>query len=634
MHSIEGLFAATIIFFYAIQLFQSMSVHRVDWVEASSKQEMQEFLMAAKNSDMAELAFHGDASNFLSVTRHFLGESRGYSMKITNLPKHIFEVGVLTENMVSVEATLNASPCLVPTEHSCYESTFQGIDYVLADYGFGASSGIEKYDVLYFDLDSSGTYTSSEGPFIEDSVISIGGTYWSIGEIHNNSGNVSFWGAEQLSKIKQHVGDFEINGRQTHISARGITFSENLLLFDALIIPAELNDITPYESEIYDYLGQGGGVVRLKNITDPANISNAEKNILAISWVDYDIEGSGSGGIITRVSAKERIYLAGKYFLFSGISINTVSTNITGYFVENITNNDAAYTGRTTLGKQEYALFVTKAAASPTYNLLRIDVDQDFNFTNEVELAVGDSIIIDSNNYTVKYIIDTGRGITLRPNSGHEFRDVIEPQGKVYPESGLEKNVFMESKTKRYNITTRSIGSSVTTPVVACTTGESTMPPGEHLCGIFNAGIDYNFSITNTSIEYDKINIDFNNNGEYNNENEGPYGNGAYIAFGPEIYQAAITLDGSDVTWPLYERRHIPYGTVNYIGDGTAIWMPDNQVSDDEWSLFKAALVASGKDYFELATGAAHGMRVVSSSVFFDNKETYMPYDITIKMWY
>ncbi|MCK5139206.1 MAG: hypothetical protein KAQ85_05120, partial [Thermodesulfovibrionia bacterium] len=154
MHSIEGLFAATIIFFYAIQLFQSMSVHRVDWVEASSKQEMQEFLMAAKNSDMAELAFHGDASNFLSVTRHFLGESRGYSMKITNLPKHIFEVGVLTENMVSVEATLNASPCLVPTEHSCYESTFQGIDYVLADYGFGASSGIEKYNVLYFDLDS------------------------------------------------------------------------------------------------------------------------------------------------------------------------------------------------------------------------------------------------------------------------------------------------------------------------------------------------------------------------------------------------------------------------------------------------------------------------------------------------
>ncbi len=633
MHSIEGLFAATIIFFYAIQLFQGMSVEKIDWVDASSKQEMQEFLIAAKNSDLADMVFYGDFSNFIYVTRHFLGESRGYSLKIDNLPKHIFEVGMLTETIVTVEATINSSDCLVPTGHSCYESTFKGIDYVLADDDSEVPDK-EKYNMMYFDFDSSGTYEASEGPFVETNVLFIGGAYWSIGNIHNNSGNVSFWDAESLAHTKQHVRDFRINERQTNISIRGTLFSENLLVFDAIIIPAEITDITAYESTISAYVTQGGGVVRLKNITAQADINNAEKNIFAISWVNYDVRGIGSEGILTNVSASERIYAAGKYFISSGISVDTVSTNTAGYFTENIPNNDTAHIGHVSLGKNEYAVLVTNTSSSPVYNSFRIDLDQNSNFTDEVAGAVGDSIIIDSNNYDVGYIIETGLDITLRPNRSHEFRGVMEPYGSVYPESKSEKNIFVKSKTKKYNVTERNIDALVETATAACTAGEATMPPGEHLCGTFSAGVNYKFSITNASTIYDTINVDFNGDDIYNDDGEGPYKNGAHIVFGPETYRVVMDSNGALVSWRLYDRWSVPYGTVNYLGEGIAIWMPDNQVSDDEWSLFEAALVASGKSSFEFAKGAAHGVWAVSSSVFFANKETYMPYGVTLKMWY
>ncbi len=277
---------------------------------------------------------------------------------------------------------------------------------------------------------------------------------------------------------------------------------------------------------------------------------------------------------------------------------------------------------------------MTKAAASTEYSLLRSDADKDNNFTDEIALAVDSSIIIGANNYIVKEILSHGRQVTIRPNNDHEFNGIMEPQGKVYPESESEKYIFAKAKAKGYNVTMRNIGASVVTPAAACTAGESTMPPGEHRCGKFYAGADYNFSITNTSIEYDLLNIDFDNNGKYNDTGEGPYKDANFVTFGPEKYMVTIDPAGAQVLWVLFERWSVPYGIVNYIGEGTAIWMPDNQVSDDEWSLLEAALVASGKNSFEISKGMAQGSWAVSKSVFFENNETYQPYEVTLKMWY
>ena len=342
-------------------------------------------------------------------------------------------------------------------------------------------------------------------------------------------------------------------------------------------------------------------------------------------FIGSKTDGLASGGSHRPV----RIIVARIYFF-----LDTFSADTTGYFTEGIPNNDTAHIGSINLGKQNYAVLVTKAAASTEYGLLRIDDDQDNNFTEATALSVSDSIILGANNYTVKEILSHGRQATIRMNKGHEFNGIMEPQGKVYPESGSEKYIFAKAKAKGYNVTARDIGAPVITPVSACTAGESTMPPGEHRCGKFYAGADYNFSITNTSTEYNLLNIDFDNNGKYNDDDEGPYRNMNFVTFGPEKYIATIDPNGAQVMWVLFERWPVPYSIVNYIGEGTAIWMPDNQVSDDEWSLLEAALVASGKSSFENSKGVAQGRWVVSRSVFFENKETYQPYEVTLKMWY
>lgn len=634
MHSLEGTIAALLLLFYAFQLFENMSVYRADWVPASTKQEMQEFIFAMKGSDYREMLFEGNLSEFIGVSRYFLGESRGYSVKITGLPKAVLEVGVITNETINVAGTINATLCPVATEFSCYNASFKGVNYVLADYDGALPNGREYYNTLYFDFNGDSAYSASEGPFSENNIISVGGVPWSIGRIDNATGNVSFLDATKLAGMLPNLKDFTINGRRTRFSVRGAAFNADMGKFDVILVPGNVN-MSPYESQMMEFLQQGGGIVALRNITSAADVRSVEQKIFGLLWVSNDTTGADQSGVLSAARPGKRAYDAKKYFIHSGIFTGTSGTNTLGYDTTGIPNAGTAHIGNTTLRMQTYAILVTKSIASPVYDRIWIDFNSPRNnFTDETGLSVGSSVVIDGNNYTVKRISLDGGEVVLKGDESHVFADFLPPGQKVYPVSVSEDSIIAKGKADAYNITSRAVSSSTIIPLAACTGGEATMPAGIHKCGVFYAGAYYNFSATNTSLNYTLYNIDLNANGLYNDKGEGPFSTGTLMQFGPESYRVLVSYDGAGVMWVLEKRWPIPYAVMNSPASGTAAWMPDSISSHDEWSLFVSTLAAAGRNYAQIGRGSAIGTWVSAKGVFFEMNETFQPYEVELMTWY
>lgn len=633
MHSLEGTIAAMILLFYTIQLFESMSVQTLEWTQAAAKQESQEYLLALKNSAYKGLLFSGGTEEFLGITRHFLGEGKGYSVKATGIPKTFFEVGVMANATVNVAGTINTTQCPVKTEYACYNSSFKGIKYVLVDYDGGRPNGKEDYDALYFDFDSSGTYNISEGPFSETNTLFIGGAYWAVGKIINYTGNVSFWSADRLVGIKSMLNDFSINGRTTNISVRGASFEYGFDEFDAIILPGKIN-LTQYRSQIMPYLQGGGGIVALRNITSPADIGPGEREILGIFWVSNGTTDVDNSGTLADMPPGREAYTARKYFLFAGMFAGTPKTDTSGYDTTGIPNRDTARVGNVSLRRQTYAVLATKSGSSG-YDRIRIDFNSPRdNFTDETALSSGSSVVIGGNNYTVKEIRADGTGAALTGKPEYSFSNFLNPGTKVYPVTKSGEYIFATAKSSEYNITSRALSSQTLTSPSACAGGEATLPAGTHKCGSFSAGAAYSFAITNVSQNYTLLNIDLNYDGSYNGAGEGPYPTGSLISFGPESYRAFVDPLGTTTIWELEGRWSVPYGVMNYVGAGAAAWMPDNLASRDEWALFEAALAAAGRNDIQIGRGSSTGKWIDTKAVFFESNETYQPYEVSIRMWY
>lgn len=636
MHSLEGTIAAMLLLFYALEVLGNMNAQQTSWTPATSKQEMQEFLIAFKSSDYRGMLFSGKLGEFSGIARYFLGEGRGYAVTLSGLPKDFFEVGVIINRTANTMSTVNKTACIVPTEFSCYNGTFQGTPYYLADYVSGAPDGREYYDVIYFDFDGNSIINSSEGPFTEGNILKISGTYWDIGRINNATGNVSFWEAERLVEVIKNVKDTRINGRETKFSVRGATFDAGLSEFDAIAIAGNIN-VSRYEGLMREFMQAGGGVVWLRNISSSGDIGSVEKNIFGLAWVDNSTTMADNNGVLPRTTPGTQAYLARKYFIYSGLVADTGSTNTGGYITDGIPNNETAHIGNITLRRQKYAVLVTMSLGSPVYDRARVDAgDPKNNFTYEAELSVGGSIIIDGNNYTLKEISSGGTRAVFSVKEDYSFADFLPQNIKLYPVSGSEDNIFANGRLRQYNITPRALGSKIVSSASesACTGGEATLPPGAHNCGTFSAGANYPFAITNVSKNYTLLNIDWNMNGAFNDPAEPTYSTGTLIEFGPEKYRAYVDPAGAGVTWALEKRRPVPYATINYPGVGAAVWMPDTMSSADEWSLFTSALMASANKEIHAAIGSAIGKWSDAKAVFFENNETYQPYEVGVRMWY
>ncbi len=680
MHALEGVIAAILLLTYGATIIQYPQTYSA-WTENMQKQVSQEYFSSFNDAGLSWLIVENRPSEFVEISRHFLGIGNSYGLYTEGLVSENILIGVLSNESIKNSTVLaTCASAGVVSEFNCYNGTFKGHMFVLTDNDTGIGNGQEDYDSIYFDSDDNGIYDKYEGPKTLTNAINVSGEIWIFSTVDNNTKEIEFIRGEEVVRYRKGINSLKINNRMTNISIRAKVNESEIMDLDILLIPMYM-DITSKKMKykLNSFLDEKKAIIEIANITE-ANLDEVQREIFGLQHLNYDRRYSGDENIsVVSKSAAESTYEIEKIFYFSNMEISTQDrmrylirnwtvpgreydcyledtdyylghvncTNITNpdpcttYTIDGIINyvnspdiycrigtgytRDLYFYGMASISGIDYlALIVNTTGAG--YDTIYLDINRDHNMTNDFgQIIVGDIIKIGNTNFTVKNIDKNGRYFEIRPVSLHKFTGT-----NPYDLYSLhnDTNYIVLAESTEYNITSYDIGDMIHADTLpnsgTCTKGLLIGSSYRH-----NAtwNLTFPFTITNISKSYNVLNIDFNSNGKCNDVNEGPFYTGDLVRIGPEYYRIDIAENGSEVNWTLTERWKIPSAIVNHKnGLRKTAWIRSNMTSDDEFHILRSIILWSSDHRSVLVKNSKASESILVKSTFISDIDMFQPY--------
>ncbi len=644
IHAVEGIMASLLLLVYLASIPPPVG-QKADWGASIMKQTGSEYLASMNQANLSRLIIGNNAGALGELNRYFFAGSR-ISLASESMPKERINVGVLSNYSGNPVIYFYAAPTSKAacdaagwaTEYGCIinSSNPLGKTAILADTDSGNFNNRTDYDAVYFDINGNAAYDSGEGPFLQNSIATIGQDYYSLGYVDNTSKSSALLNASWAIKLNSNIAPVNINGRNITMLFFSADPAAGISRFDALVIAGPLN-ISAYETALRNFLAQGKGIAEISNMSN-ATFNSAQSSIFGIQAVNYTILGSNSNATLSRDIAFPEPAGVKDFFAGTAMRFAAPVTDTTGYDVSRLPAPASVRLGVFNSGGAPTAFALARNSAS--YDAIYFDTNSDRNFTNPSSdltgYPAGSTFDISGNRYAVKEIDAAGAYAGIRPFANHTFRNINHPIELAV--SGGSAAVMEEENT--YSISTNAIGSSVPiglypAPVLG---NPATLPQAGHTYGIINqstsniSGAHYNIAATNATANYTLFNIDFNADGNYNGTGEGPFATGEIVAICPEQYRIKISPDGSIATLGLEKREKVPLSIAGYLYSGRTVWMP--YITDsgkDTWNYIAAAVLwVSDK---KVPDTIRAGQSVVSvSRVFVQSGDMYLPYDVRMSI--
>lgn len=287
-----------------------------------------------------------------------------------------------------------------------------------------------------------------------------------------------------------------INGRETLIEMRNITFDSDWKNYDVLVVPIEGNDINmvgnislmndTYNLKLLNFLRQGKGVIQVSNLSDKSFVDfEVQRNVFGLLWNDTSLSPLDFNSSFSDLNPYDAGYVLHKYFYVNPFVLNTevsfyrnvsepawwdMVTGIVDVYIgdtnhtigsANCTVNVGGPCGGDTLsslnfsntinstngiykfdmmslGHENYGLLIINSTGIG-YDLIYIDENQDRNFTNDgyfSGLVQGDTVEIGGNGYIINRIDIRGNYIEFSIEEPHMFYD-MNKDNEVVPVSGF-----------------------------------------------------------------------------------------------------------------------------------------------------------------------------------------------------
>lgn len=650
MHAIEGILAAMtlLIYFYTAAM---PPLQNSDWTHNAFKQSGTEYLDAVEKANLSETLLK-NSDVFSAITRH-LFESPDISVMEKGIPPKYIRIGIATSHSSDPiidfydTSLLDADICLNTygwnTEFACIinNSNPLGKEFVLADTNGGKDfDNALIYDSIYVDMNNNGLFDAGEGPFFANDNISIAGSTYYVGYVDDAAKSVALWNAAPILKFRERASPVNINGRASYPVFYGADLSRELEPFDVLVISGPIN-LVPYSAALKEFLGSGGGIVEIANIT-AANYNAAQQDIFGIANESYGIAGNS---IIVRTSVdhgreSEPIKI-GNYF--SGISMRATMSPYASppYYVNDLPSPQSARVGF--LNVSGINISIAIANSTPLrYDKLYIDTNWDYNFSRPPSdylspYSEGGTFFFNSDKYTIKHIDPLGAYVDIRPEQNMSMVNFFNPL--IIASDGRSWAAAEEENT--YFISTYSIGDSFTINLLSAPVlgDNTTLPQGYHVYGSITplnsniVGRSYNISVTNTSSTL-LLNIDLNHDSQYNGYGEGPFAEKESAKIGPEEYKANLKSGSYSATFTLLSREKAPASIASEKYSGRTVWMPDiTNGGQDSWNYITSAIVwaSESKGY---ASTTTYQNIISSRKAFILNNDMYQPYIVELSRGY
>ncbi len=606
MHSIEGVIAALLIlsFFTTIDF----SVRQIDWADAKTIASTRDLSDMVTGTELKNLVIENRGEDLKKIIKSFISPSSRITIKTYNFPKKDILVGMLMNSSERIEINAGA-PGACPVEltaNSCAEGSVDGSTNFIAL----KISADGVFDRMYVDFNNNGTYDSHEGPLGSSNLFFLSGQPYIVHSMKYNGTTVNavFWNASKVIDYFYNLRDYEINSRKTRIIFSVTDLEETTeyyTKYDALLIPY-YRDLSFYESKLSNIQSLGIPLVEIADI--PAASDIVQENIFGIETITYNrVSSSDDVSINSEIKAYDMLYPLDKYTLFSGIMLDNFTTDTAGY--TNLPSGSLKISNILFKGGN-IAIILTDTGIGYNESYFDSNKDLSFAFPDNTSYDIGETIMLDGNNYTIKTINPAGVSMNMLLNENHIFKGTANPT-KIYAKSGSSKNVAAQYNNKIYYINiTNNIGDLIDTTTDAGFTNP-TLLSGIHRNGTLNLGTGYVYSIvaTNSTGNYTRFNIDLNHDGNYDDDNEGPFYTTESIFIGPEKYQFFVADDGTKITAKLKERLKVPYIIATKEGTkAKTAWMQAGLEGVDYWTLLQGTLLwASNKEDTVISSYAGDG---------------------------
>lgn len=631
IHAIEGILASLLVLAYMSSV-SIPAMQKNEWSTNALKQAGGEYLESAGRTNLSQLVIEDRKSTFNGISRYFFPEAQ-VSITPSSLPRTRIGIGVVSNysgnpiiyfyNTSTSNAICNANGWI--TEYDCIvnASSPLGATIVLVDFDGGQFNGRLDYDTIY---------VGAKGPFLQNFIVQSGTEYYSAGYIDNSTKSAALWNASWTMRLNSNIEEAEINGRNISFAFVAASLDRPISQFDAIIIAGPF-DISSYDAMMRSFLQQGKGIIEVANIT-PANFGGVQKSIFGIDNVSYALIGNSNASNLKQDTGLSDPAGPKEFFAGTAMKAETPVINAVGYDVSELPSPATVHLGYfvTSAGN---ATFAVSNSTGIIYDALYFDTNGDWNFSSPASDKTGyyegDYFDMFGNTYFVRGIDTNGTYAKIKPSANSTLVGISNPLNMSWHGSG--RPVLEEENY--YSGSSNAVDSSFAIATNLGTLGNvNTLPSGDHKFGRLNQsssnifGANYNISATNSSANYTLLNIDFNNNGNYNDAGEGPFPTGDFVIMRPEKYMISIAPNGSSVSFKLKEREKIPISVANYLYAGRTIWMPDiTGIGLDAWNYLRAAILwaSEKKAVHEGISGSRN--TVFIKRVFISSGDMYLPYE-------